>query len=979
MRKIIKILILLLFISGCSSVKQGYRNFTAYYNTFYNTKQFYDAGLRLNQNQRSELNPNQAIRIHPSPSNGGLNEFQNAIGAGSSILRDHLDSNYLIPAIFIIGKSYYHRSEYFSALEKFQELEALSEGEDRQGAVLWQGLTYLEMLNYEGGIEFLESQMEVITNWDSEILAEIKAVLAQLNSQIGEHRTTVDYLEEAISLLENHEKKTRAFFLLGQSLESLDLFEQALIPYRAISGYRASFEIDYHSKKKEGELTRELGYYEQSERIFRLMSRDSKYLNYQNELWYEIARTQQLKGDYEEALISYNQVIEDRYQTPLPVTLAKTYYGIGEIYRDNLMDYTKAAEYFELSASERVEATLLPVDFNAVELAQSFGRYSELKSQILENDSLLVLANMSDEELKDFITEIQRLEQEKFDQNERDLRRGQDSAIMPTENDETIDIEIESEYGFLNSNNRNRQAEASFQFQSIWGDRPIADNWRRRDAVSGSRFEGLVIRGEEDEEIGLEQNSTVSTIRNVIELSHIPFSEQEQLSLRRETENLNYQMGNVFFLTLSMPDSAKVYYEKVIESGLDKNLVTMSMYSLAELELSMEDVSEANLWYNSLVEFNPESQYARQLATRLDRATDSDRVQEEYSTAMQYSQLMENEQESDPANRAERILEIAEMEESELLRARLYLDAAYEYMKAAQLQMASSELIPNWIQTMDRIESERVRFEQQQDSSRVMLADTTITESERDYWLTIQDLRFSEPNFTADFPYQGAYWDSTRSILGQLEENYSSSPLLTRVVALNEELQIPGEVERPILSDDEQIAQNLPIESVEETAQLEVIQSPPTQQTNEREEEEITPPEPQVITEAEEIVSAEPPVRADEEEIISTEPPVIAETEEVTSPESADTTENEFMASYTIVLHSFRNEQTARTSADELIQFGDTVFICPRVIDSSTYYRVSIGSFEEIVDAIQKSRILEEPFRTNYFISSTSSACEIIY
>jgi cell division septation protein DedD len=246
-----------------------------------------------------------------------------------------------------------------------------------------------------------------------------------------------------------------------------------------------------------------------------------------------------------------------------------------------------------------------------------------------------------------------------------------------------------------------------------------------------------------------------------------------------------------------------------------------------------------------------------------------------------------------------------------------------------------------------------------------MLADTTITESERDYWLTIQDLRFPEPNFTADFPYQGAYWDSTRSILGQLEENYSSSPLLSRVVALNEELQIPSEVERPILSDVEQIAQNLPIEAAEEAAQIEVIQTPPTLQTNEREEEEIT--------------SAESPVITEEEEIISTEPPVTTEEEEVASTESADTTESEFMASYTIVLHSFRNVQTARTTADELIQFGDTVFICPRVIDNSTYYRVSIGSFEEMVNAMQKSRILEEPFRTNNFISSTSSACEIIY
>lgn len=935
MRKIIKIVVLLLFISGCSSIKQGYRNFTAYYNTFYNTKQFYDDGLSLNQRQSSQFNPNQSIRIHQPPSNAGLNELQNAIETGSSILRDHVESKYLVPALSIIGKSYYYRSEFFSALQKFQEIEVLSEGNERQEAVLWQGLTYLEMLNYEVGIELLERQIESIPDWDPVILAESKAVLAQLYSQIGEHRRTIDYLEEAIPFIDHQEKKSRAYFLQGQSLESLDLLYQALYPYRQISNYRPSFEIEYHAKKKEAEISRKLGQYEEAERIFSRMRRDNKYLVYQNELLYEIARTQQLRGDYEEALISYNQVIEDRYQTPAPVTLAKTYYGLGEIYRDYFLDYTQAASFFELSASQRVDLSLLPSEYDADELAASFGSYSVLKSQITENDSLLVLANMNDEELKDFISNLQSMEQERLEQDARNLRREQDRSSVPVDAELEVELTADSEFGFLNSNNRSQLVAASLQFQSIWGNRPIADNWRRRDAVSGNRFERIVVRDTMDEEIDLQQNLTDPSIRNVIELSHIPFSEEEQLSTRRENENLKYQLGNVFFLTLNMPDSARVYYGKVIESGLEKNLVTMSMFSLAELELSLENNAEAYQWFDSLVEYNPGSRYTSQLASRLDIENEMFETEEIYSTAIEYSQLLRNEQNLDPAIRAERILDIAEMEESESGRVRLYLDAAYEYMKAAQQDMGSTDLIQNWMETQNRIELEKAQFEQRRDSSVVMLSDSTLTESEREYWLNIQNMSLPDPNLTTEFPYVGAYWDSTRSVLGQIGEEFgTSSPLMARVRALDQELQVPGDFDVSQSNEPEAIALNSRSESPQDPNQTD----PPQTSTNNQSEEDSD--------------SAQPD-------------PHISSAENV--PDS-----------YSIVLYSFRNEETARTTALELMKFGYNVFICPRIIDNNTYFRVSLGSFNDISSAINESAFLEDPFNEQNFISSINSTCQFI-
>lgn len=92
-----------------------------------------------------------------------------------------------------------------------------------------------------------------------------------------------------------------------------------------------------------------------------------------------------------------------------------------------------------------------------------------------------------------------------------------------------------------------------------------------------------------------------------------------------------------------------------------------------------------------------------------------------------------------------------------------------------------------------------------------------------------------------------------------------------------------------------------------------------------------------------------------------------------------ETTEEEVIRdSYSIVLYSFRNEETAISTAQELIKYGFGVYTCSRIIDNSTFFRVSIGSFSDIKSAILVSWGLEEPYNAQNFISSINSSCEII-
>ncbi|MEX0944154.1 MAG: tetratricopeptide repeat protein [Balneolaceae bacterium] len=930
MKKSIQIVIILLLFSGCGSIKQGWNNFTAYYNTFYNTQNFYDEGLRINRSQIPEMNPNQLIRIHPSPSNAGLNEFQSAIERGSSILLNHDESRYFLPAIFIIGKSYYYRSEFFSALEKFQELATFADGDLRQKAFLWQGLTYLEMSNYSEGIQQLEAGMDRISNWNPEILAEVYAVLAQLNSELDNYDLTIEFLYRSVSDLNNDEMAARAYFLLGQIYELTGNHVGARNAYRDITGFITSFELEFHAIRKEAEVLRRMGNYDQAERLFRRLFRDNKYLAFTNELQYEIGRTLQLKGDYEEALIRYEEVLEDHIQTPSAVTRAKTYYGIAEIYREHLQDYGTAADYFERAASQRADPALLPVGFNANELAESFGRYATIKREISEKDSLLALAAMSDDDLKEYIEEVQQIEQEKLEEELREVQRQQSQAVVMDEPDQLADLDQTVEFGFLNSKNRSKQLESSLQFQARWGDRPLADNWRRQEAVSGNRFDQIVLRNEKDEEITIDQDDSGTGIQAMIELSDIPFSEEEQLSLRNEINRLNYQLANVFFLTLDMPDSAAVYYRKVIDSDLNQDLVTMSMYSLAELALELADTENATTWLHQLNEVDPNSVYTRRLAERLGL---TDHLQtgsvDKPGTEFVYQNLKSDQVGTNHVERANLLLSLAEQDSSDDRSALLIFDAANEYLQAAKSGTDKIREISNWILMRDQYEQEKDNFEQQRDSSIVMLADSTLSDSARDYWQSIADSTFSETDFSGYFPYQGAYWDSTRTILNRIETQYASTAIMPRVRVLSEELRNP---------------------SVDQST------------------DSSTPAEIDQVPGAAVSISE-----------IGVNRDVIENQEDADRTDSVENTNqtDDSTSSYSIVLYSFSRDSLARIQATELASMGmgEPIYICPKVINNTNYWRVSVGSYPEISGAIRSTNLLSPPYDNQNFITSLNPNC----
>lgn len=795
MKKILQIACLAIILSSCGTpLEKPWQNFNAYFNTFYNTKQHFRDGLEANERQRPEINPQQPIQVFLPPTNAGREEFESAIETGASILRDHPESKYVEPALFIIGKSYFYRSENFAALEKFQELQALSSGRTEQQAAFWQGRVYNQMGSYTEGLNFLESELSLIEEWDEEVLSRTRVMLAQLRVAEENWAEAEVLLRENIDGIDDRNVESRAYFLHGQVLEEIGNYEQARVAYGSVHESVSSYDLLFNAKRKEAEVARRIGEYDRAYDLYSSMERSDKNIDSRTELQYELARTVQLRGEPGTALSMYQNILRDEIRTPQPLTRAKVYYGIAEIQRFDNGNFELAAAYYDSAAQERINRNRLPDDFDARSLANSFGEYAAVSQEIAHMDSLLYLGRLEPAEFDSVIADIRRERQQELEEQIRRRQMQQDRSVNVEQRAEESAAEAAeiTEDGFLNIRNQLRVADASLQFQAVWGDRPLADNWRRKASMYTANLNR--IRKTEDGEVEVEENPVIERQQGVqiaIDMSEIPFSAQEQDSMRVRMQSRYYKLGNIFFLSLNMPDSAKVYFENIIENGDSPELIPRALYTLSEIEISEGNEQRAIQLGKRLIEEYPQTEFAERTASRLNlemplQNSGGDRYVEDI-----YARL-ENDGSTHPAEKARSLRELAETGALAKQRPLLLYEAAKEYMKAARMEEPGiEERVDEWYRMNKQWQRQQSDFEAMKDSAETAMADSSLSDPELETLTEFADSSLKEPNFRELFPFEGAYWDSTRSVLETIETRYASSEVMPRVRVLRETLERP--------------------------------------------------------------------------------------------------------------------------------------------------------------------------------------------
>lgn len=802
-RSIILGLTVVVLFSGCkTSLQSNWRNFNAYYNTYYNAKKSYNSGLKKNLSQNRQYNPLQPIRIHPVPINAGAEDFDKAIEKGADVLRRYEDTKWVDDALSLIGRSYYYKQEYFSADQKFKELMATTENPRlQQKSILWQGRILLDLEAYREGVAYLTEELTLLgDNWERDIKAEVKAILAQHYVKLGNWQLAASELSEALPDLPKKEYRERGYFLLGQIYEELENPETAYEAYDKVQDHYTEYRVQYLAQRKKAEVARNLGRTDIAYRIFNDMVRDDKNLEYKAELDFELARTEHERGNFEEAEEIYNDVLHNNLRQPAAEIAARSYYGLAEIYRYYYDDFSMAAAYYDSAAQKNVSADKLPEDFEAGALAESFGSYARIRSEIALQDSLLMLGQLSPEAFDSVLTELKKKKLAELEKLREQQEQQQNQMVAVNRGGEEEDNSTTSlTNGFLNSNNPIVQENERQQFFAVWGDRPLADYWRVRSMISLSSATESDTATAGNEQIATEQDEVMSV---QIDLSGIPFTRQEQDSVRKLIAEYQYELGNLFFLNLSNPDSAVFYFEKAIENPSKQNVNTVSMYSLSELYSIQGNEEQARYYAQKLVDEYPGTEYAARASENFGIPLNESAEVTEIDPLQIYTNI--SEQDSVTATqKANQLRSFTYTYPDHKIADKALYEAVQNYMLVAKEEPVYQQNISEWRQVTSEWNQKLKSFQIEKDTARAMLQDTTLSEEEIAQYQTLVDSTIQQPEFKDIFPYRGAGWDTVRAVADTFKVMFPDSRYLNKVNLLINEFEIPAEEEEPEVQPEE--------------------------------------------------------------------------------------------------------------------------------------------------------------------------------
>jgi tetratricopeptide (TPR) repeat protein len=603
---------------GCGqTLQKSWSNFRAYYNTYYNAKKNYDAGFEKVKEQNRTIDPYKPVRIHPPPLQAGNSDFEEAIEKSAKILRKYSNSKWVDESLLLIGKSYYYQQKYYPALQKFEELyKASSSPKMNQLAIIWKGRTLLDLGQYDKGASFLESELEKYpSKWSLKNKGEIESLAGEHYALSENWDQSADFLSRAISHIEEKKLLGRTFFLYGQVLEQLERYGEAYYSYSKVQENFPGFEYAYWAAVKQADVARKEGNLDVAISIYEKLRKDDKNFQRRDALMYEIARTLEMKGENDEAERRYKALLHDEEGTQSRSLKSDIYYRLGKINSDIYNNFGLAAAYFDSSSSIR-ESRESGESQDAGSLADAFDTYNRLQRRIQHSDSLLWLGSLSTSELDSVIEEIRIRKRNELLAKQQESNR---NTMANREFQESGGATKSSIYGFLNYRSAKLVQNEKNEFRIVWGDRPLVDNWRRIEAVQQADVDAKKSTvPQKGDRVPVDLRENMEGIE--LNVDEIPRTEEQRNKLQTEKAKAQYQLGNLFFLNLSSPDSARNYFYRVINSGTENDLSGRAMYSLFELFNTANQPDSLTYWGNKILKQYPDSKYAQRVRKRLGKS-----------------------------------------------------------------------------------------------------------------------------------------------------------------------------------------------------------------------------------------------------------------------------------------------------------------------------------------------------------------------
>lgn len=357
----------------------------AYFNTFYNARQYFEQAEKQRLEKAGESIPP-----------GAIDAYGKVIDKSQYVIDKYPDSKLVKEALLLIGMSRFHRKEYRIAETVFKQyVETYDDNVDQ--AEYWLALCKWKLGKPQPALDVLQSMLETAT--DKNFISSIYLSKAEINLDIDNSKLALEYLVLAAETNKDRDERGQIYYRIAELAYNAEDYEQALSANTEVVKNSTSKKRKEEANLQIVRIHRLLGNWDTVKDLIKSMLLDETFKTIHGDLDLELVKLYQMDGLMEEAITRIESIKEDYKNSK---TSAEAYYIHGEIALYDYWNLDDAKKYFEWVTREyRQSIYTSTANLRAKEITkyqESLEEITTLDDQILL--TIAVLDSLIDDSLK---------------------------------------------------------------------------------------------------------------------------------------------------------------------------------------------------------------------------------------------------------------------------------------------------------------------------------------------------------------------------------------------------------------------------------------------------------------------------------------------------------------------------------------------------------------------------------------------------
>lgn len=654
---------LILLTNACSNEKntfitRSYHNTTAKYNVYYNANDIYKQAQKRMQAQYPE-NFSDILPIEIPPTQEAAQQLSadmdliiqkskkliklHSITAkpkrprtGNLSTKDRDFNNlpeyckWVDDAYLLIGKANYYKTDTEAAHRTFDYIQTKYPKQPvSQFAALWKAKTYMAQNKLSDAENYI-SQVRLKNNSPKKLVMLYHKTYTQWYIYSKNYKKARLQLNKAIEISRNKDEKIRWTYILAQLNQQEGRNEDAMALFRKIIKMNPPYEMTFNASVNlansfDSSIANSADLINDLEK----MLKDDKNIDYQDRIYYAIGNVYLKDNQESKAVEMYRKSIQTSLYNPNQK--AQSFLAIADIAFKNKA-YTQADAYYD-STVQYISADYKRYD-EIVAQTKSLKKLTRHLRTIEEQDSLLRMALMSEKQRNSIIAQaIAEYQQQKRLEEERQRQlqgMNQGNEIVSVGGNPNLQS---GKWYFYNPSS------LSFgknEFVKRWGNRKLADNWRRSNkAIAENQNEEIL---EENNQLSDSAKAEITPDKVEYYTQNIPFNKEEQTQAHQKIIEAYFLLSEAYLQEMNaIPDA--IASLEMLQQKYPANKYEVDVFYKLYLLNKGTNNTKANKYKQLLVSKYPQSMYAQRLS---DPDFDKKIAQKQKTSEQEYAQLLQN-------------------------------------------------------------------------------------------------------------------------------------------------------------------------------------------------------------------------------------------------------------------------------------------------------------------------------------------------